>query len=59
MASEILKNVPADNRLALQPVRSYAVPGGPLARNLGEVEVARLAEIMRGGDDDGGYGGGR
>ena len=56
MASDVVRNPPADNRLALQPARSYAIPGGPHARDLGEVEVAILAEVIRGGDDDGGAG---
>ena len=45
-----------DNRLAQQPARSYEVPGGPIARDLGTVEVAKLAEIVRGGEGDSGYG---
>jgi hypothetical protein len=38
--------------LALQPTREYHVPGGPLAKNLGKVDVYVLAEIRRGGDED-------
>ena len=38
--------------VSLQPARSYAVPGGPQARNLGRTEVRVLSEIVRGGDDD-------
>lgn len=45
-----------DNRRSLQPTRSYAIPGGPQARNLGETTVKVLAEIERGGADDFGYG---
>lgn len=44
------------NKIEQQPPRTYSIPGGPLARDLGEVEVAQLAEIKRGGDDDAGYG---
>ena len=36
----------------LQPARSYAIPGGPKAKALGEVEIKILAEIARGGPDD-------
>lgn len=43
-------------QLALQPTRSYSFPGGPLAQNLGEVEVAILSEIQRGSSDDRGTG---
>jgi len=39
-------------RLSLQPARSYAVPGGPLARDLGQVDVKKLSEIERGGAHD-------
>ncbi len=46
----------ADRRLAQQPARTYRVPGGPLARDLGEVEVAVLAETTRGGPNDDGFG---
>ena len=45
-----------DKRTSLQPARTYQVPGGPLARDLGEVEVKVLAETTRGGPNDGGYG---
>lgn len=45
-----------DNRYSLPPARTYAVPGGPLARDLGEVSVVQLAEIIRGGDEDRGVG---
>ncbi|MQA64498.1 MAG: hypothetical protein GEU76_01130 [Alphaproteobacteria bacterium] len=41
-----------DNRTSLPPVRSYMVPGGPLARNLDEVKIVKLATIERGGKDD-------
>lgn len=44
------------NKLSLQPPREYAIPGGPKARSLGEVEVKNLAEIERGGADDRGCG---
>ena len=40
------------NKVELQPPRSYAIPGGPAARSLAEVEVKVLAEIERGGPDD-------
>ncbi len=39
-------------RTSLQPPRSYAFPGGPLARDLGSIDVYKLAEIERGGPDD-------
>ena len=39
-------------RTTLPPARSYEIPGGPFARNLGTVEVAKLAEIERGGEYD-------
>jgi len=45
-----------DNRQSLQPARSYQLPGGPYAKDLGTIEVKVLAEIKRGGDDDRGYG---
>jgi len=45
-----------DNRHTLPPLRTYHIPGGPLAKNLGEVEVIKLAEIVRGGEGDAGYG---
>ena len=45
-----------DRRLELQPARTYMVPGGPLAKDLGEVEVAVLANTTRGGPNDAGYG---
>ena len=35
-----------------QPVRAYQVPGGPLARDLGALDVYKLAEIARGGVHD-------
>jgi hypothetical protein len=44
------------NKLSQQPPRSCEIPGGPKARNLGEVEVKKLAEIERGGPDDRGFG---
>ena len=56
MGDLVINNSVGDNRLALQPARSYALPGGPFAKDLGEVEVAQLAEIKRGGEDDAGYG---
>lgn len=46
-------------RLELPPVRTYELPGGPLARDLAEVEVAVLAEFQRGSAQDGGTGSGR
>ena len=48
--------LPEDNRHALTPDRTYSVPGGPLARDLGETEVYKLAEIVRGGEGDSGFG---
>lgn len=39
-------------RTTLQPARSYEVPGGPLARDLGSIDVYKLAEVARGGDGD-------
>lgn len=35
-----------------QPARSYDVPGGPIARDLGDINVYKLSEIARGGGDD-------
>lgn len=40
------------NKTSLQPTRTYQVPGGPLAKNLGSVDVYKLADIERGGDKD-------
>lgn len=48
--------LPEDNRYALQPDRTYAIPGGPAAKNLGAINVNKLAERVRGGDGDSGYG---
>lgn len=45
-----------DNRQALQPARSYELPGGPYAKSLGSVDVAVLSEIVRGGEGDSGVG---
>lgn len=39
-------------RTSLPPARTYAVPGGPLAKDLGEVDVCKLSEIERGGPHD-------
>jgi hypothetical protein len=39
-------------RTSPQPPRSYAVPGGPLAKDLGTIDVYKLAEIERGGEHD-------
>ena len=50
------KTLPRDNRTSPQPNRSFMRPGGPYASGLGEVEVKRLAEIVRGGPDDNGVG---
>lgn len=47
---------PEDNRYSLPPPRTYSVPGGPLAKDLDEVNVYKLAEIIRGGADDFGVG---
>lgn len=44
------------SKTTLTPNRSYELPGGPYARNLGKVEVKILAEIERGSPDDAGYG---
>jgi hypothetical protein len=38
------------------PLRSYEMPGGPYAKNLGKIDRFILAEIERGGDEDQGYG---
>lgn len=35
-----------------QPPRSYAIPGGPFAKDLGKINVHRLSEIVRGSADD-------
>lgn len=43
-------------RTSLQPARSYQLPGGPYAKDLGKLNVKVLAEIARGGDGDSGYG---
>lgn len=43
-------------RLDLQAVRSYEIPGGPLAKNLGATTVKILADFQRGSDQDKGYG---
>lgn len=51
--------LPRDNRTSLPPNRSYELPGGPRAENLDEITVKKLAEIVRGGPDDGGVGGKR
>ena len=37
---------------SLQPTREYEIRGGPLAKNLGEVDVKILAEIVRSGPED-------
>lgn len=39
-------------RTSQQPPRSYEVPGGPLARDLGTINVYKLSEIIRGGLED-------
>jgi hypothetical protein len=39
-------------RTSLQPARSYALPGGPYAKFLGDIDVYVLAEIERGGEND-------
>ena len=36
----------------IQPVRSYQIPGGPTAANLGPIDVKILAEVTRGGAGD-------
>jgi hypothetical protein len=46
-------------RTSLRPNRSYELPGGPYADDLGEVEVKNLAEIERGGAGDAGVRNGR
>lgn len=38
--------------LGLQPTREYFIPGGPLAKNLADVDVKILAEIKRGSEKD-------
>jgi hypothetical protein len=40
------------NRTTLAPTREYHIPGGPIARSAGKVEIKILAEIERGGPDD-------
>ena len=44
-----------DARYDIQPPRSYFVPGGPTVRDLGKVQVKRLADIRRGGPYDKGF----
>lgn len=39
-------------RTSQQPPRSYEVPGGPLAKDLGKINVYKLSEIARGSADD-------
>lgn len=39
-----------------QPTRTYHIPGGPKAKNLGKTEQKILAEIKRGDSDDRGFG---
>lgn len=46
-------------RLALPPNRTYHMPGGPYAEDLGEVLVPILAEFRRGSDEDAGVGSSR
>jgi hypothetical protein len=43
-------------RLSDLPPRSYEMPGGPYAKDLGKTNRYVLAEIRRGGDEDQGYG---
>lgn len=43
-------------RLSDLPNRTYEVPGGPYAKDLGEVQVKVLAEFKRGSDCDRGVG---
>lgn len=43
-------------RLAVQPNRTYELPGGPYVRFLGSVDVAVLSEFKRGSEDDSGVG---
>lgn len=43
-------------RYSLTPNRSYLIPGGPHAEDLGEREVKILAEFKRGSEEDGGVG---
>lgn len=42
--------------VTIQPARSYAVPGGPKAKNLGETTTKVLSEMVRGDGDDLGAG---
>lgn len=49
----------SEKTLATQPVRTYQIPGGPLASALGEIDVAVLAPIKRGSGDDRGVGSSR
>ena len=50
--SEKPSDVSRAARTSPQPLRSYAIPGGPLAKDLGEINVYKLSEIARGGPDD-------
>lgn len=43
-------------RYSKPPDRSYELPGGPIAENLGEVQVKILADFKRGSVDDQGVG---
>lgn len=52
MSSSPKPPLPRDNRYSLQPARTYEVPGGPYAKDLGSIDVLKLAEIVRGGPDD-------
>jgi hypothetical protein len=44
------------NKTTLTPTRSYELPGGPAARNLGNTEVKILSDFERGSDEDRGFG---
>jgi hypothetical protein len=44
------------NKLSIQPERSYELPGGPHAGSFGKTQIKKLAEILRGGPDDRGFG---
>lgn len=39
-------------RTSLQPAREYEMPGGPLAKDLGSLNVKILSEFARGSGDD-------
>ena len=46
----------AEKKLETQPERTYEIPGGPYAKDLGTLNVYRLADFKRGSADDRGIG---